>query len=180
MLSVYSLGPQIIDLAVCFALEEKELELMKDEEKLVWKPKPSLNIPQAPARLTALVLCSLGLPDRLVPAAAAAAATRHTGAQRPGAGPATSARGVPTATSTPACASAGPVATGETLVLLLRPSHICGVPALPPLVQILVIPAVVSSRFPSRPFSCLSLSPGSLRLLTLVPSRVSVLVLFHG
>lgn len=52
-------------LAADFAVTEEEVKKLKDEEKRVWRPNPA-----TPCRYPAL-----GLPDRLVPAAA----TRHGG-----------------------------------------------------------------------------------------------------
>lgn len=103
---------------------------------------------------------SAGLPDRPV-SAAAAAATRHVGSQRLGAGPATTAGGVPTAARGPAGASTGPVATGE--------------PAVP--VRAIII-TVLSSCYSSR-FPCLAHSPGSLPLF-LSPRPLPILTRFHA
>lgn len=68
-----------LHLTVCFALK-RELEHWKLQEMLVWKPKASLATPR-PQATSQLLLCpfSLGLPDCLVPAAAAAATSRHIG-----------------------------------------------------------------------------------------------------
>lgn len=92
---------------------EKELENLRDAEKLIWKPR--LNSHSSGPQPTVQLLFSPGLPGCSVPAAAAA--TRRAGAHRLGAGPAASARGVSTAAGSAASVDAdtGPVTAGGLL-----------------------------------------------------------------